>query len=53
MASANWRPKVYPFLNVPFLARQAVLGGDAVSVRDYDVNFAAINPAFHEFRHGQ
>jgi hypothetical protein len=33
------------FLNVPISARQAVLGGDAVSVRDYDVNFAAINPA--------
>ena len=27
------------------VAITAVLGGDAVSVRDYDVNFAAINPA--------
>ncbi len=35
---------VYPFLNIPASARQAALGGDAVSVRDYDVSFAAINP---------
>lgn len=36
---------VYPFMNLPVSARQAALGGDAVSVRDYDVNFAAVNPA--------
>lgn len=36
---------VYPFMNIPVSARQAALGGDAVSVRDYDVNFAGINPA--------
>lgn len=36
---------VYNFLNIPVSARQAVLGGDAVSVRDFDVNFAAVNPA--------
>lgn len=36
---------VYPFLNIPVSARQAALGGDAVSIRDYDVNFAAVNPA--------
>ncbi|UBB90130.1 type IX secretion system protein PorQ [Candidatus Kaistella beijingensis] len=35
---------VYPFLNVPVSARQAALGGDAVSVRDYDVSFSAANP---------
>ena len=35
---------VYPFLNIPVSARQAALGGDAVSVRDYDVSFAAVNP---------
>ncbi|WP_027377238.1 type IX secretion system protein PorQ [Kaistella palustris] len=35
---------VYPFLNIPFSARQAALGGDAVSVRDYDVSFAGVNP---------
>ena len=29
----------------PFLPDNAVLSGDTVSVRDYDVNFAAINPA--------
>ncbi|MDO5616944.1 MAG: type IX secretion system protein PorQ [Cruoricaptor ignavus] len=36
---------VYPFLNIPISARQAALGGDAVSVRDYDVNFAMVNPS--------
>ena len=36
---------VYPFMNLPVSARQAALGGDAVSVRDADVNFAAVNPA--------
>ena len=36
---------VYPFLNIPVSARQAALGGDAVSIRDYDVNFASVNPA--------
>ncbi len=36
---------VFPFMNLPVSARQAALGGDAVSVRDYDVNFAAVNPA--------
>ena len=35
---------VYPFLNIPVSARQAALGGDAVSVRDYDVSFTAVNP---------
>lgn len=35
---------VYPFLNIPVSARQAALGGDAVSVRDYDISFAAVNP---------
>lgn len=45
LASAQTGTKVYPFLNVPVSARQAALGGDAISVRDFDVNFAAINPA--------
>ncbi|WKS94411.1 type IX secretion system protein PorQ [Riemerella columbina] len=35
---------VYHFLNLPVSARQAALG-DAVSVRDYDQNFATVNPA--------
>lgn len=35
---------VYPFLNIPVSARQAALGGDAVSIRDYDVSFAGVNP---------
>ncbi|MDO4225188.1 MAG: type IX secretion system protein PorQ [Bergeyella zoohelcum] len=36
---------VYPFLNLPTSPRQAALGGDAISVRDYDANFGAINPS--------
>lgn len=36
---------VYPFLNTPVSPRQAALGGDAVSIYDKDVNFAAVNPA--------
>ena len=36
---------VYPFLNIPVSARQAALGGDAVSIRDYDVSFVGVNPA--------
>jgi hypothetical protein len=35
---------VYPFLNIPISARQAALGGDAISVRDYDVSFVGANP---------
>jgi hypothetical protein len=45
LANAQTGTNVYPFLNIPISARQAALGGDAVSVRDYDLNFAAINPA--------
>lgn len=44
-ANAQNGTNVYQFLNIPISARQAALGGDAVSVRDFDVNFAAINPA--------
>lgn len=36
---------VYPFLNIPVSARQAALGGDAISIRDYDVSFAIANPS--------
>ena len=36
---------VYSFMNIPVSARQAALGGDAVSIRDFDVSFAGINPA--------
>ncbi len=36
---------VYPFMNLPVSARQAALGGDAVSIMDTDVNFTAVNPA--------
>lgn len=35
---------VFPFMNIPVSARQAALGGDAISIRDYDAGFAAINP---------
>lgn len=45
IANAQTGTNVYPFLNVSVSARQAALGGDAISVRDFDVNFAAINPA--------
>lgn len=36
---------VYPFLNIPVSARQAALGGDVISIRDYDVAFAIANPS--------
>jgi hypothetical protein len=36
---------VYSFLNIPVSARQAALGGDAISVRDHDVSFAIANPS--------
>lgn len=36
---------VYPFLNIPVSARQAALGGDAITIRDYDASFAIANPA--------
>lgn len=32
-------------MNIPVSARQAALGGDAVSIRDFDVSFSGINPA--------
>lgn len=44
-AHAQTGTNVYQFLNIPISARQAALGGDAISVRDYDLNFAAVNPA--------
>lgn len=42
--SAQVGTNVYPFLNIPVSARQAALGGDAVSIRDFDVSFAGVNP---------
>ncbi|MGZ5209799.1 MAG: type IX secretion system protein PorQ [Kaistella sp.] len=44
---------VYPFLNLPVSARQAALGGDAISIRDYDVSFAGINPALMNLEHDE
>lgn len=45
--------KIYPFLNLPVSARQAALGGDAVSVRDFDVAFTAANPALMSIEQDQ
>lgn len=36
---------VYSFLNIPVSARQAALGGDAITMRDKDVSFTIANPA--------
>ena len=44
LLTAQEGTSVYPFLNIPASARQAALGGDAVSIRDFDVSFAAVNP---------
>ena len=44
---------VYPFLNIPVSARQAALGGDAVSVRDFDVSFAGVNPGLMNLNQDQ
>lgn len=44
---------VYPFLNIPVSARQAALGGDAVSVRDFDVSFAGVNPGLMNLEQNQ
>ncbi|MCK5824783.1 MAG: type IX secretion system protein PorQ [Ichthyobacteriaceae bacterium] len=35
----------YQFLNLTTSARQAALGGDNITTKDYDVNFAEHNPA--------
>ena len=44
-SQAQTGENVYTFLNIPVSARQAALGGDAISVRDYDVSMATVNPA--------
>lgn len=44
-SNAQTGQSVYTFLNLPISARQAALGGDAVSIRDYDVSIAAVNPS--------
>ena len=43
--SAQTGSSVFNFLNIPTAPRQAALGGDAISVRDYDADFSAVNPA--------
>lgn len=45
MSYAQTGTSVYTFLNIPVSARQAALGGDAITMRDYDVSFAIANPA--------
>lgn len=47
LLSAQNGANVYPFLNIPVSARQAALGGDAVSLRDYDVNSVGVNPSLN------
>lgn len=44
---------VYPFLNIPVSARQAALGGDAVSIRDFDAGFATVNPGLMNLEQDQ
>ncbi len=44
-SQAQTGENVYTFLNIPVSARQAALGGDAISVRDYDVSMVTVNPA--------
>ncbi len=44
---------VYSFLNTSISARQAALGGDAVSIRDYDVSFAGVNPGLMNLEQDQ
>ena len=53
LLSAQEGTNVYPFLNIPVSARQAALGGDAVSVRDFDVGFAAVNPGLMNLEQDQ
>lgn len=45
VADAQSGTTILNFLNIPVSPKQAALGGDAVSVRDYDANFAMVNPA--------
>lgn len=44
LTQAQTGENVYTFLNIPISARQAALGGDGVSIRDYDVSMAIVNP---------
>ncbi len=44
LLTAQEGTNVYTFLNIPVSARQAALGGDAVSIRDFDVSFVGVNP---------
>lgn len=45
IAFAQNGANVFAFQNLPVSARQAALGGNAVSVRDEDNTFSAVNPA--------
>lgn len=44
-AHAQSGENVYPFLNIPVSARQAALGGDAVSIRNQDPASSIVNPS--------
>lgn len=52
-SSAQDGTQVYMFLNLPVSARQAALGGDAVSVRDYDAGFSSANPSLMNIEQDQ
>lgn len=45
MVAAQDGTNVYPFLNTPVSARQAALGGDAISLLDDDVSTVIVNPS--------
>lgn len=44
-ANAQLGQTVYNFLNIPVSPRQAALGGDVISLHDYDPNMSAVNPS--------
>lgn len=53
LLTAQVGTNVYPFLNIPVSARQAALGGDAVSIRDFDVSFVGVNPGLMNLEQDQ
>ena len=53
LLTAQEGTNVYPFLNIPVSARQAALGGDAVSIRDFDVSFVGVNPGLMNLEQDQ
>lgn len=53
LSSAQDGTTIYQFLNIPASARQSALGGDAISIRDQDVSFSAINPTLMNLEQDQ